>query len=822
MIRIHKIKIHEFRGIRDLTINLGGENFAVCGPNGTGKSGVVDAIEYALTGNVSRLAGRGTGELSIKDHGPHVDSRLKPEQAYVSLTFKVVSSNKEATITRTVKAPNKPTITCDDSDVKVAIEHLSQHPEFVLSRRELIQYVLAEPSKRSEEIQALLRMEKIESLRGTLQKICNSNSRSIKPLENAQRIAKEALLTALGVAKWSSPEVLAEVNKRRILLSLPELEKINKDTTFKDGLPTAEAKETLSRVPKLQAIKDVDVLQKALDKIKDDATVKIHSTILEELKELNKDADSLEKVAHETFLQSALKLFDEEHCPVCDTAWSPEDFRAVVNKKLQELIGVRDKKNKLEGKIAPFVSFLESLASALKIVSKYGSLFTKPIDTQILLDEAKKLDFCAKKMREFLPLADTINAFESNDLDIKKIEAKLTEINKALDEIPAPSAQVAARDYLVEGQVRLENFRTQSRQLEKCKASAEHSGKVLEKYGEVVTAELNGIYKSVEFAFQNLYRIINQEDESKFEAKLTPSMGKLGFGVDFYGRGFFPPGAYHSEGHQDGMGLCLYLALMDYLLGKEFTFAVLDDVLMSVDSGHRREVCSLLKQKFPNTQFIMTTHDDIWLRHMQSAGLLKKNAGFSHFRTWSVDVGPTEWNGRNVWNEIEENLIKNDVRAASSLLRHYLEYFSKEACHRLRAPVVFRGDAQFSLGDLMPPSVSRLKKLLGEGKKSAVSWEQLEKRAQIENFEESLDTAKKETDLDQWQLNGSVHYNEKWASLNKSDFGPVANGFKNLTKLFECQKCNELLYVVPDRGDKESLRCGCGEININLVTKSKN
>jgi hypothetical protein len=83
-----------------------------------------------------------------------------------------------------------------------------------------------------------------------------------------------------------------------------------------------------------------------------------------------------------------------------------------------------------------------------------------------------------------------------------------------------------------------------------------------------------------------------------------------------------------------------------------------------------------------------------------------------------------------------------------------------------------------------------------------------------------VDEAKKETDLDQWQINGSVHYNEQWALLNKNDFEPVARGFKKLTELFECKKCNELLYVVPDRGDKEALRCGCGETNINLVTKS--
>ena len=55
MIRITAIHIEEFRGIRDLTLDLGGGNFGICGPNGTGKSGVVDAIEFCLTGNITRL-----------------------------------------------------------------------------------------------------------------------------------------------------------------------------------------------------------------------------------------------------------------------------------------------------------------------------------------------------------------------------------------------------------------------------------------------------------------------------------------------------------------------------------------------------------------------------------------------------------------------------------------------------------------------------------------------------------------------------------------------------------------------------------------------
>lgn len=58
MIQVESLTIAEFRGIRSLSLNLQRRNFAVCGSNGTGKSGVVDALEFVLTGTISRLTGK--------------------------------------------------------------------------------------------------------------------------------------------------------------------------------------------------------------------------------------------------------------------------------------------------------------------------------------------------------------------------------------------------------------------------------------------------------------------------------------------------------------------------------------------------------------------------------------------------------------------------------------------------------------------------------------------------------------------------------------------------------------------------------------------
>jgi predicted ATP-dependent endonuclease of OLD family len=70
VIKIEKITIKEFRGIRELSLDLKASNFAISGPNGTGKSGVVDALEFVLTGNISRLSGKGRGNSQLKLTAP--------------------------------------------------------------------------------------------------------------------------------------------------------------------------------------------------------------------------------------------------------------------------------------------------------------------------------------------------------------------------------------------------------------------------------------------------------------------------------------------------------------------------------------------------------------------------------------------------------------------------------------------------------------------------------------------------------------------------------------------------------------------------------
>lgn len=168
MIKLESAHIEEVRGIRKLDIDFGKQTFAISGPNGSGKSGVIDAIEFGLTGDIGRLAGRGTKGLSVAEHGPHVDKTKFPDAAFVELKVFIPSLGKSAAITRKISTPRKPKIVPADADVKAALDQIADHPEITLSRREILRFILVEPTKRSEEIQAILKLEEIGQTRAAL------------------------------------------------------------------------------------------------------------------------------------------------------------------------------------------------------------------------------------------------------------------------------------------------------------------------------------------------------------------------------------------------------------------------------------------------------------------------------------------------------------------------------------------------------------------------------------------------------------------------------------------------------------------------------
>ena len=676
MIRINGIHIEEFRGIRDLSLNLENKNFGICGPNGSGKSGVVDAIEFCITGDITRLSGAGSADLSVKQHAPHVDQYQHPERAKVTITADIPVLNKSVILHRNVKHPRKLSITPDDEDIKNVINELQTHPEFALSRREIVKYIITPAGKRSEDVQTLLRLEHIEKLRRSIKTFANQCRSEGDEAERTRVRDETDLRNVLKIDKLERPLVLEKINEQREILKLSAILKLTKHTSFKDGLATSQEKLQRPPVNKTTALADIAALQKILEEDEPSDLIESRQSVKTILNKLKADEKALALAKQHGFIKTGLELIIEDACPLCDNEWNADELREYLQTKLLSIKEIENLTKDINKNANVVLQSLALRIQAIERVIEYSRNLKPVIEQQELIDYITRLKEIETALNEVIkdntkinPAIDAVST--SWWVPMVAQQNKIKDCQTAIKAIPDTSVEDKAREFLIVAQDRYEKLIKQSKVAKEQKKQAEIAEKVLKHYNETCTAVLEEIYDEVAEDFSKYYRVINREDEEQFTSKLTSAPAKLSFDVDFYGRGQFPPGAYHSEGHQDGMGLCLYLALMKQTLGDKFTFTVLDDVLMSVDSGHRREVCRLLKSEFPNTQFIVTTHDRVWLQYMKTENLISRSQLFGG---WNIDSGPRVWNDNDIWTDIQNELDKDEVPKAAQLLRRYLEY----------------------------------------------------------------------------------------------------------------------------------------------------
>jgi hypothetical protein len=239
---------------------------------------------------------------------------------------------------------------------------------------------------------------------------------------------------------------------------------------------------------------------------------------------------------------------------------------------------------------------------------------------------------------------------------------------------------------------------------------------------------------------------------------------------------------------------------------------------MSVDSGHRYHFCKLLKTHFPNTQFVITTHDRLWAEQMRSAGLVTSKTSLA-FHSWTVETGPLVESNVEIWDEIAAALAKGKVEAAAAGLRHHLEYAARHLADSLGARPVFKADGNYELGELLPSVLVRLREHYGKAAEAAQSWSNAAAKDAAVERKDQLSMANGAKNVEEWAVNKAVHYNA-WANFGRKDFEPVVAAFRELLDCFRCTACQSWLYVTP-RGIPESLRCPCNGINMNLKSKPK-
>jgi len=818
--KLLELEIHNVRGIPHLLLKPDGKNFAIWGPNGSGKSAVVDAIDFLLTGRISRLMGKGTGGITLSKHGPHIDH--EPSEAIVRAVVQLREAAQPVEIKRCMAHPS--VLEYDKSaeaQIKPIIT-LAQRGQYVLTRREILKYITAEAGTRAQEIQDLLNIIEIENTRKALVKVQNDLDKELQSAKYALDKARAEVSATVQEKAFQQDSVLLVVNRNRAVLEGQPISTL-RSTELKVGLkpPTVVSTSPAVNITllerDLQNLVNVTSTQNQAQIAKNDEGLRDLITTVRSTPELLYALPRLE------LTRLGLGLIDDTgRCPLCDTTWPPGELRQYLERRLSAALAAtqyQERITKLSGTIASSVnSTMASLQKVIAVVQIMGLESDLPLlqswlgDLQNLsnalgnpTEKYPHLRFSSNQVRQMLATTDVMGSL-----------ARLRSVAKA--KYPEVTPEQTAWDTLTRLEENLKSLESAENSFRDAEFYQQRASFLLESFQRARDAVLGRLYEDVKDRFVTLYRQLHGNDENNFTAKIEPEGAGLNLEVDFYGRGTHPPHALHSEGHQDSMGLCLYLTLAEQLNRGLIDLVILDDVVMSVDVEHRRQLCNLLGQFFPDRQFLITTHDRTWANQLKSTGIVNLRETLE-FRNWSVDSGPEVYYVTDImWDRIEVALKEVNIPSAAAQLRRGSEEFFGMVCDALQVPVTYKLSGQWELGDLLLPAMEKYRELIKKAQKVAKSWGNDEDVSKLQEVDSIRSEIYKRTFAEQGAVNPNVHYNS-WADFSEQDFRPVVEAFRDLYNLFVCSQCGGMLRLATVNNKLANVRCNCGKVSWNLLEK---
>jgi recombinational DNA repair ATPase RecF len=827
--KILKLEIKHVRGIPDLSIKPGGRSLVIYGANGSGKSAVIDAIDFLLTGKIARLSGEGTDGVSLKEHGPHIDKVSDLTNVEVSAEIKAPGIEEAVVITRKMSKPNE---LLYDQEYQARLEpvlELLNRGQHVFTRREILKLVTAKSSIRAQEIQKVLKLSDLEAIRSNLVSICNESRKEHKIAKEALDKGKQNVIAITGQSVYDQTDVLNFINEQRKKLGVNEINALQA-VSLKEGIKGVQINPASvnhkSLTERLESLQNAEILKLC------GGLALVNSTLRTTIIDIKEDVQSSWNFKRSDFTKDGLKLIrDTGECPLCDNEWPFGELSQYLQKRVDAESARQTKLSECANKITEkAIQVRTRILQAIEVVrpvakteqAKASEAFSRGIKyfENWASSLSDLIDALQKPMELYIVErftdADVVNLYNVNENNAKLEEFE--EVVKTL--FPEATPEQTAWDNLTRLVERIKIIEESEEGFKKALIIFNRATELSKAYVSSRDEVLENLYDKIKERFVGLYKEMHGDDEKDFDAFFTPQEAGLNFDVDFYGRGLHPPHAMHSEGHQDSMGVCLFMALSEHLNSGLIDLTILDDVVMSVDIGHRRAFCSVLVKNFLNKQFIITTHDTFWANQLRGEGLVNRKQMLK-FSDWRVETGPSVHYEADMWTRIEEDLAKDDISAASAKLRNGLEEYTRFVCHNLRAKVPYTLEDAGNLGDFLPAAIGTFKDLLGKAKASANSWNRHNVIEELNSKSEFAKDVISRALGEQWTINTTVHFND-WAKLSKEDFLPVVKAFRELCdSVFACdnQGCESVLKVTYDAYTMNGVRCKCGANNWNLIKK---
>jgi DNA repair exonuclease SbcCD ATPase subunit len=822
--RIHKLHIRNFRGIRDFQTKLRRKGALFYGPNGAGKSSVLQSIEFLLTGAVRDLEGFGTGRQDSENHIRH--RGVEPAESWVEATF--LMEDEEITIRRTVENSDQLEYVSDHQELPSKLEtqqtamRLSQNR---LSRDEVLKFVTTSPGSRGKALNDILRVQNTEEKRKAFAKAVKDQGNKVASLEEDQRKQRDGFYNALAE---SSPDATDE--QVRIDTDSDALDVINtlRDEYEVDPLPELDESEFTADItePATHAKShplDRPDLRQEFDSIEEwfalegEKTLESHRKLRERIEEFEQNEDLRQDVRAQNLITQGQELLPEfePDCPLCLHTWDdPDDLRERIQERRNRASHAEELREEIEGLKEEQLSLLKEILNAVEI------LIT-------VLDDEDPEEYA--------------QPFESWKTELDTIESDLSEYRKQLEagdvlEVPYSSlSDGELAEMLLPGSFEetidsmREQWQNEQEETEGMNSyrvlavAQDRFSRYLEIKSDVETAQnvlstletINSEFQTarqrhydrnlgqIQERFEEIYSALHSDEEVEdFSAKLESTKQGVKFRTSFRDEDTHRPKLVYSEGHQDSMGLALFLSMCEVVGGEAIEFLILDDVVTSIDAAHRSDIANLLGNQIGGDfQLIMTTHDKVWARRLRTTKYIQNTAHFADC-TFNAGVHHSE-DIANPWGMIDYYLERNDITAAAAWGRKTAEWFCSKGCERFNAELPYGDRESLGLHDYFNAVVEELEVSFERG---YIDDETKYGESDIQNKEEIVSDLRRLKDEHIWGLNENIHYNEEFdASYSPEDLREDIEVFKELYNVLHCQECN----TWRNEG-REGIYCNCG------------
>lgn len=818
--RLTELKVHGFRAFppEEQTFQFNGDNVAVVGDNGTGKSSILAAVEFLLSGSLTHLSGEGTGSLNLSDHAPHQDAT--EDECYVEGRFETEDGD-----TGTVRrfASDSSELVQVDGDIDTDDVDVSQWNDdhLILTRGELLQFVEATPRNRGEELSNLLNLRGVRNRTEGFSQIKETvEQREDEMAEECRRIASDigsslGLNVGFPIHEDHRASIVEEVNER---LDILQADNISSLSEFDDAMETIDLEVSGEVQDPLYQTATGDRVESLLADLEefDDLEERFQELSAKQDEILSYNLDELDQL---DLFRTADRLVDSgtQDCPLCGEHHSEDYLQTRIQRRLETLSELENLRDKTE-------TLRVELLSAIRSIEEESVELVDELYNGLDVGDHDEIEEDVDRLSEFIDNISSIRSrietpliqhdeedellireFSVEDVtfDISGTRSSLDSTMDYIGDLEPRGEYTEAHADLVRVRDSIAKLRSQEPELEELRELESELETVVSLFSEARKETLDELYSSIEDNFNQYYTTINP-DEEEIDLSLDYD-GADSVDIEAqHGDRRDTPLAFHSEGHLDTMGICLFLALREELDTSATDIVLLDDIVMSIDKNHRRGVARLLADYFDDgTQAILATHDEVWADQLRERGIIPRD-NVIEIADWELSTGPVmSWGN---WGLIEERLDDGDPHGAAAHLRRTAEKVGRILAMRLKVEMEFK--SRYSLGDYIHAINSKIdntaSKTKGQHSDGTEIWEKAKE----------IDDARSDIlgDAPLNELNRMIHYNrEEWGQLGAEDLRGVLNHWKDIDELMTCDSCGSWLSYSRD-GDHRWIHCECRNI----------